>query len=536
MEVGYTPMKLKLFVIAVLSLLVATNVSALEINPPILNLDGENGDFSLQTVELYNDRNTSVTVNITITGIDNYYLPKNTYTLHPYERKTITIGFTITGSKTGFITYDYGYDIATQVISINSKKSLVVFPQNPIAGNSIAIICSSNDKASGFLFVSETGKQYPVLLSGLPLTFVNTSKDDFGNAILVLIWDDGQITYNYLNITKAKNVPGGEDDNTTEDELTIDFGGSKNIDYGKSRIITMKLNDEPVEGTFIITKPGGDQILKDANSMGKIQITFDEAGTWSFSANYKNLTENEDVSVSKNNIQVSIPDETIVGETFSINVGNDGNYTILTPSLNKVNGQTVNGIINYEADEGGLYTISIETSSGHATGFFKAYYEPIISITDETGAYVNYLKKGKPYQITVVAKHTDEIIYDVDEIDYIHNGIHSTIQLTNGIGNFVPEYNGYYTLSIPKDDAKFIKPVSFQLMVFSDKVGSSIPWKTIIIVGIIVGAIILIFASRRTKNTVNDAGVTGKTKVTEGKGFTFRIINWLFHRGPPFWK
>ena len=530
-------MKLKSFVIVVLSMLVATDVSALEVNPPILNISGENGDFSLQTVELYNDRNTSVTVNITITGIDNYYLPKNTYTLHPYERKTITIGFTITGSKTGFITYDYGYDIVTQIISINSQKSLVVFPQNPIAGNSIAIICSSNDKASGFLFVSETGKQYPVVLSGLPITFVNTSKYDYGTAILVMIWDDGQITYNYLNITKAKNVTTNEEDNITEDKLTIDFGGSKNINYGKSRIITVKLNDKPVEGTFIITKPDGDQILKDANSMGQIQVTFDEAGTWSFSANYKNLTANDVVSVAKNNIQVNIPDEVNVGETVSINVGENANYTILTPSFNRVTGQTVNGIINYEPDKAGIYTISIETDSGHATGIFKAYYEPIISIRDNTGSYVGQLKEGQPYQISVVAKNTDIIIDDVDEIDYIHNGIHETIQLTNGIGNFVPEYNGYYTLSIPKNDAKFIKPTTIQVLVYSSGGGGfSFSWKTIAFIIVVILVVILFFVMRKPSSPIKDGGVTGKAKVSEGKSGISGFFNKIFHRGPPFWK
>ena len=101
-------MKGKIAIVCVMAIvfLATPYVNAIEITPSVMNIDGKDGEFKLQTIEIYNDNDEYAVVNISVTGIQNYYLQKTTYTLKPYERKTITFGITIDGSANGIIQYE----------------------------------------------------------------------------------------------------------------------------------------------------------------------------------------------------------------------------------------------------------------------------------------------------------------------------------------------------------------------------------------------------------------------------------------------
>jgi len=470
--------------IVIMAVLFTTNVSALEINPPILQLDGEIGDFVLQSIEIYNDRDQETVVNISIAGISNYYLPKSTYVLNPYERKTITIGFTISGSANGFITYEYNGEVITQVVSINSEKNVIVFPQNPRAGTSLAIISTSDVKANGFLFVSETGRQYPIILSGMPITFINISKEDYGSAVIFLIWEDKELTYNYINITRAK---------TTEEnkELAIDFGGDKTINYGSTRIITLKYGDEPVDGNFIIIKPDGNQVLKDANKLGQITVTFNKVGKWTFIANYNNETLSEAVTVKGGSVSIDVPDKVNVGEEVEIEVSKDeGNFTILTPNDEYINGDFNHGVIDFTPDEAGEYKITVNCDGAEETERFKAYYEPEIVLRKGFyNVYPSEVRAGETYDVVVVDKNTGDTIDDVEYITVSYGGHQEYITLINGVGKFAPK-SGYYTLSVSKNDKHFIDACSTYITVAG---GGGSSWKTIayVFIAIIIIAVLV---------------------------------------------
>jgi len=477
-------------VIIMVVLLACINASAIEVNPPILEIEGESGDFVLQSIEIYNDRDTETVVNITVAGISNYYLPKSTYVLKPYERKTITIGFTISGSANGFITYEYNGEVLTQIVSINAEKSVIIFPQNPKAGTSIAIITTSDEKANGFLFVSETGRQYPVILSGMPITFVNISKDDYGSAMIVLIWEDKEVTYHYINITKAKA--------TEEKKLAIDFGGDKTIKYGSTRIITLKYGDEPVDGSFIIVKPDGSQILKDANALGQITVTFNQAGQWTFIANYKDATVSDAVTVKKGSISVSVPDKVYVGEEIEIEVSEDkGNFTIVTPKDEYIDGEFRHGVIKFTPDEAGEYEITINCEGAEETDTFRAYHEPKIVLKKGfLEVYPSEIKSGKTYDVYVVDANTGEVIDGVQYISVVHEGVQEYITLVNGVGKFTPK-SGYYTFSISRDDKNFIDAYSTYITVYGSGGGGIKGSTIIIIVAIIVILLVLAYLYKK---------------------------------------
>lgn len=485
-KIVYKNMKERITAISVLViLLLSINVSAIEINPPILDVKGESGDFVLQSIEIYNDRDQETVVNISVAGINNYYLPKSTYVLKPYERKTITIGFTISGSANGFITYEYNGEVLTQIVSINSEKNVIIFPQNPKAGTSVAIITTSDEQANGFLFVSETGRQYPVILSGIPITFVNISKSDYGSAMIVLIWEDKEVTYHYINITKAKTTE-------EEKELSINFGGSKTIKYGDTRIITLKYGNEPVNGNFTIVKPDGNQILKDTNALGQITVTFNKAGTWTFIANYKDVTVSDTVTVKKSSVSVSVPDKVYVGDEVEIEISEDeGNFTIVTPENEYIDGNFKNGYIKFTPDNAGEYEITINCNGAEKTETFIAYYDPnIVFKRGFIEVYPSELKSGETYDVYVVDDNTGEIIREIQYISVIHKGQQEYITLINGVGKFIPK-SGYYTLSINRDDKNYVDAYSTYITVY----GSGSPsFPTGLVVGIVVIFLIAIVA------------------------------------------
>jgi len=425
-------------------------VTAIEITPSVLNIDGNDGDFKLQTIEIYNDNDESAVVNISVTGIQNYYIQKTTYNLKPYERKTITFGVTVSGSANGIIQYECKEETITQFVYINAEKSIMVFPQNPKAGTSFAVISTSSSTASGLVFVSETGSQYPVTLTGIPITFINLSKKDYGPAVLMLVWDDRQVTYNYFNITKAET----SDESGGESKLSIDFGDSNTV-------------DNPVEGSYIITKPDGDQILKDTNAMGQIQITLNEAGKWTFFATSHNLTATGLISVRKGNMTVNLPDKVNVGESLKIDVGEDANYTIITPDFDRVDGSAVGGIIKYSPKVAGQYKVIIETSKASDTENFDAYYTPRL-VFRENGMPVTMLVTGKMYEIDVIDYNTGDTITDVREILASNNGITDRLPVTNGVAYFSPSKSGYYAFSIEENDDGYMNGYSSTFFVNSN--------------------------------------------------------------------
>lgn len=468
------------------TIVLAYNVSALEINTPILKIKGNSGDFILQSIELYNDMNKETTVNISVSGISNYYLPKSTYVFKPYERKTITIGFTVYGSANGFITYEYDGEYITQIVSINSEKSIIIFPQNPKAGNSIAIITTSDEKANGFLFVSETGRQYPIMLSGIPITFLNISNDDYGSAMIFLIWEDKEVTYHYINITKG--------DVTPQKQLSIDFGGSKNINFGETRIITLKYGNDAVNGSFIIVRPDGSQILKDANALGQITTIFNQTGTWTFIARYKDLTISDYIIVKEISLSLNMPNKFYIGNYAQIDVSaNEGNFTIITPSGDLINKYFSNGIIKFKPNEVGEHKIIVTCEGASINDTFFVYHKPkIILKKDFFDVGNSNINAGDVYDIYVVDEYTGDTIKDIQYVISVNsaNGLHEYIPLVNGVGKFKPT-SGYYVLSISKDDTKYIDAYSTYINVYG-KSGSGIKNYIFIIVLVFIALILII--------------------------------------------
>jgi len=482
-------MKKSILAIMAIFLMMASSVSALEINPAILNIEGNSGDFIIQSVELYNDRDTKTTINISVVGISNYFLYKSTYTLNPYERKTITIGFTVSGSESGLITYEYGDMSVSQTVYINAKKTVIIFPPNPKAGSTISIVSPSKMSASGFISCSETGGMYAVnLMEGTPFTFVNLSNKDYGSAMLLLVWGDGEITYNFFNISKSKATT------SQEKELSIDFGEGK-IKYGDTRIITLKYGEDNVEGSFIIVKPDGNQILKDTNKYGQISINFDTKGTWTFIANYNDITKSETLVVGANKINIDVDKEVNVGDEITIELSEDkGSFEITTPSEDIISGNVRNGEINFIPEEGGEYLIHVESDGASSNETFTAFYNPKIVLKDSNGNFVyDGLKVGKQYNVEIRDINTGKLI-DENLLVEITGMMYGNIMINHGMGTWIPQQTGKYTLRIQKDKRNYLMEYTCNYDVY--KSGSGGSYTSFLIGAIIIIVLILLYRYR----------------------------------------
>jgi len=472
--------------------LMMNSVYAIEINPPIITLEGENGKFVMQSVEIYNDRDEQTIVNISVVGIKNYFLYKTTYVLKPYERKVITIGFTISGSESGLINYEYNGNIISQQVYITSKKSVLIFPPNPKAGSTISIVSPSKMSATGFISCSETGRMYSInIAEGVPFTFINLSKNDYGSAMLLLVWSDGEITYHFFNISKS----------TTPQEGKLDISIEKNIKKGDTKIATLKLGDSNVKGSLIIVKPDGSQVLKDTNDNGQVSITFDASGKWILIGQYKGQTITKSVNVSISKITIDVDKKVNVGDRMIIKViPKTGEYEISTPDGRAISDNFDNGEIEFTPDVAGKYEVEIKVDGMKESRNFEAYYNPRIVMKDSNGNFVyGAIKEGKTYQVELIDENTNEHIKNIDEVAIYRNGIqYGFIPLFNGVGSWTPKDSGAYTLTLYYDYATSYEK---KVTVYPSQHGISgyIPIISLIIIGIMV----LVFR-KKIKGIVNE--------------------------------
>ena len=435
-------MKAKIIMLLAVFVLIMNSVYAIEINPPIITLEGENGKFVMQSVEIYNDRDEQTIVNISVVGIKNYFLYKTTYVLKPYERKTITIGFTISGSENGLINYEYNGNIITQQVYITSKKSVLIFPPNPKAGSTISIVSPSKMSATGFISCSETGRMYSInIAEGVPFTFINLSKDDYGSAMLLLVWSDGEITYHFFNISKSASTQEGK----------LDINIDKNIKKGDTKIATLKLGNNNVKGSLIVVKPDGSQVLKDTNDNGQVSITFDASGKWILIGQYKGETVTKSVNVSTSKITIDVDKKVNVGDRMVIKVTPEaGEYEISTPDGRAISDDFDNGEIEFTPDVAGKYEIEVKADGVKEEKTFEAYYNPRIIMKDSNGNFIySSVKEGRAYQVELVDENTQDYITDINRVDIYRNGMpYGFINLVNGIGSWTPTSAGTYSIVV----------------------------------------------------------------------------------------
>ncbi len=473
-----------LLIVAVL--LFTTCASAIEISPPQLVVEGEKGDFKTQTIEIYNDREEPITVNMSVMGIPNYWLPQSTFTLNPYQRKHITFGITVTGSVNGMINYEYDGNSVSQTVEVTSEKSVTIFPPQPTGGKVMYVISPSKTQGTGFISVTETGNQYAInLAKGMPWGRVNLSKKDYGEAMMLMMWDDGEMSYHFFNISKAKQVDTGEEE---EKELTIDFGEGK-IEKGNSKIITLTKGDDPVKGDFVITYPNGDQTLKDTNDYGQISMTFSQTGTWIFTARHENSTVSKEVKIGGGDVSIDVNERVTVGEEITIELGRDeANYNITTPDDAIVEGDTDDGEIAYIPEMAGEYEIEIGSNSKT----FYAYHQPTISLQTERGQQMySSLTKGKRYYLTVEDAYTDDTIEE-DFSVYIQSfGYQEEIEVDDGEATWIPQKTGSITMEIDKNDDIYMNEGSKSLTIHG-ATGGGTNWRN---VGLVIIILCIIFAA-----------------------------------------
>lgn len=522
---------LLIFISMVLS--ISTCVSALDVTPQILTIDGSPGSFQIRTITLENKENASVNVTIAVSPlIGSYYLPLSSYKLDPYESKMIQFGMTINSTMTATITYFYGNDYFTQIVMINATRkqpTILLAPSTPQAGKGVTVMLISSRllDAQGMVICSETDNRYPFTIDkGIGTFKLNTSEEE-GTAIMRLISNDFEPIFYSFNIT------GGTGSEPTEPELCINV--SQDVDIGTSKIVTLKLDDNPVEGTFIITKPNGNQELKTTDSKGRISIEFDLSGLWTLNAESGDYTVTKGVRVAKQSIEIELPHTDVVtGKACQIQIEPSMTCDISSDTKSYTFLSDNSGIVRWTPEYPGLYTIDAYNDEGSGTAMLEVWQFLDIRVTQ--GSYnTGTLQKGLTTDVMVV-DDSGEVVSSIDSIEITDTkNFPVTVDLHNGKLSWIPEKTGVYTLKVYDDEENYILGDFKSVQVADDSGGGGWGWGYYALAVLVLFVILVILVGlHRSGKEGEENKPSGKVEVTERVGLIKRVKDWRAG-GLPFW-
>ena len=163
-----TVVMLFVFILAISFFVTTSHAQPLTFDPPVLIIEGKIGDLVLKQINITNNEIDPFLANIEYIGDTTPFIPNSAVELDPYETKSITVGFIIKEEEYGWLKYTNKTDetetISQLVVTVIEKSdtNLIIFPDNPKAGSSVAFMITEGDilDAHGFLFCSESGNIY----------------------------------------------------------------------------------------------------------------------------------------------------------------------------------------------------------------------------------------------------------------------------------------------------------------------------------------------------------------------------------------
>jgi len=460
-------------------LLICSYVSAFDVEPDVIEIQGKKGDFIPYTVTVYNDENKTINVNITVIN-DNPFISSNSFKLKPFSKKQIVYGFSLNESKIAIISYEYDGETFTQLVKIEVEKpapEIQIFPDPPVAGDVMYVMLISGNtlvNAVGMLYCKEN--VYPIQITQ-GIGSVKINETDYGPAILRVIGNDIQPIIMMINISKGEI-----------EEATYEIDTPKSIKLGRSYMVTVKKNGVGVPASITITEPDGNKYTMETDDNGQLQITFNKEGTWIFETNVdgKEITATTKVSRAVISIDI-ITEQPMVNSAVEIRTTNDATVEVTGPKNFETTVQLVNGVGSFIPYYVGEYVITARNESGEGSATVTVKDKPHVMIYSlDRDQYITEIKKNEyvKFEIRDSMNNLIDDTFTGKVIDPKGNEI--SLIFTGGTATWKAKSSGIYTIVIPSKGYYMQSSMQF---VVKGSGGSSIGWNYVAIIVVIVALI-----------------------------------------------
>jgi hypothetical protein len=422
-----------------------------------IHVVGNIGDLKTQAVSITNnEENVTVKVTVNYSGVnDIIFMPSNSITISAGSTQKITIGFIVEKEEISYVTYFVNSIQYNQIVSIEIEKtnpSLMVFPSNPEPGTNVAflLIGEGHLDAHGSLFCSESGIIYPIVITGGMGTF-QIGENESGEAI-ARITGEG-INPVFVNFTIGSSSNSGSNNNSTSVDLILSTPST--VIIGETKDISVVAGIKPMAMTIVlVTKPSGESSERVTNSFGKINILFNEIGTWEATlVSGAQIISNDIVCSRKQETLILMTNDPMTRMPVEIQAFQDSVITITYPDGSIKNGVDNGGLYSFTPSEGGRYSIHAESSNSVGDISFDVKTRPRVIITDVTGNIVDYKSDiGKMVYLRVVDSNNNPLSIDtVLKISDLSSpfAIPVDVNVYDSVGMWTPQKIGTYIIEFP---------------------------------------------------------------------------------------
>ena len=324
--------------------------------------------------------------------------------------------------------------------AVEDTSDIEIYPPVPRAGDSLAVILKKGHEgkdADGLLYCN--GNLYAFSISN-GMGVVALDKHDYGTATLRIFSKD----FSPTEITKTITIKQPSTNN-------VRFLTSSTAVINKETSAVLRFNQEPLPDFEVKLKsPDGKESYAITDGNGKIYVTLDSVGIWSFDANVYGNTITAMTSVIYEPILLSVIGTPSVGVETTITTEPYASVEIF------LEGEMIDqyiaspqGTVEFIPEVGGFYEILSRTGSKKGTYVIEVADTANIKILDAlTTLPATNFEKGRVYQIIV--SNNAGIVLDTVEILYITTPFATTeiLSLIGGKTTWMPHLTGSYLFTI----------------------------------------------------------------------------------------
>jgi len=284
--------------------------------------------------------------------------------------------------------------------------------------------------------------------------------------------------YGSQNVTKSITV---QNNNPPSNNVQLSIS-CPDVTVGSKQWVTVYADSTPVPSLPVsVQVPSGGIFSYTTNAMGQLQFSFDEVGTYKFSASYQGSNTQKDVKSAKSDMAITVPENALLNQYVTI--------TVAAGSTIKIEGGTTitdianTGDYSFKPDKKGRYTVTAETDTEKGTAQFDVYDTPVISIYDVNHNKVNNPVKGHQYYISVVDSNGNDLNIDVKSTE--PSGWSDDVMNNE----WRPTATGYYTLST--DQSGYFSSASLSVLVVDSYGNGTSYYMIILVLAALIGMVVI---------------------------------------------
>lgn len=438
----------------------------ISITPDEIHVVGNIGDLVIlstidQQVTIDNKINETVTILINYSGMNKIFMPSSSIDIPANGKEDVNIGFIISVEEIGWITYSLNSSSFSQLVSIEIKKAdndVTVFPSNPKPGKNVAFILTGEGtlNADGFLFFSESGSVDVFKISN-GIGIYGIGENESGEVIARITGNDINPLFVNFTVASEKTSNDNETNNNSDPPpiIPLSLSAPSAVTIGTTKDISVIEGTKPKPMTSIlITKPGGDSSEMVTNSFGKINVLFNEIGTWQATiVSGDQIISKDTVCSKKQDNLVLLTNNPMAKMPVEIQVFKDSVIDVTYPDGSVKNSMDNGGSYLFTPTDGGKYSIHAESSSLIGDLSFDVKTRPRIIITDAGGNLVSHNSDvEKMVYLRVVDSDNNPL--NIDTVLKVLDsstpfGIPEDVNVFESVGMWTPHKSGTYTISFP---------------------------------------------------------------------------------------